>query len=441
MTSFYLAGPLFTDLYEMTMAAGYWAHGVQDRATFSVFVRNPDHKRNYFVAAGLETILRELDAYRFRSADIDYLQSLALFDPLFLESLRRLKFTGDVYALPEGTPFFPEEPVLEITAPIIEAQLIETLVLNTIGVATLIATKASRCMHAAEGRPLVDFALRRTHGQDAGHQVARSTYMAGFSATSNVQAGQRYGIPVSGTMAHAFVTAFDSELDAFRAYAATFPHNTIFLIDTYNTRAGARQAATVALEMQARGYTALGVRLDSGDMIKLSRDVRRILDEAGLPSMKIYASSSLDEAKIAAILRAGAPIDAFGIGTRVGVSADAPYLDIVYKLVRLGNRNIRKLSPGKVTLAGEKQIFRRLDTDGIYHEDIIACRDETIADAEPLLEPVMINGKKVKPTVSLGDIRTNFAKNFVRLDPRYKTIQRYEAFPVHISANLKALQK
>ena len=441
MTSSPIIGPLLTDLYEITMAAGYWAHDIQGRATFSVFVRNPHQKRNFFVAAGLETLLKELEAYRFNRADIDYLQHLALFDPRFLEALGQLTFTGDVFALPEGTLFFPEEPVLEITAPIIEAQLIETLVLNTIGIATLIATKAARCTHAAEGRPLVDFALRRTHGQAAGNQVARSTYIAGFSATSNVQAGQRYGIPVSGTMAHAFVTAFDSELDAFRAYASTFPHNTIFLIDTYDTVEGAKNAATVALEMQARGHSALGVRLDSGDIIALSFAVRRILDDAGLSHMKIYASSSFDEAKITAIVLAGAPVDAFGVGTRVGVSADAPYLDIVYKLVRLGNRNIRKLSPGKITLAGEKQIFRRRDAAGMYLEDIIACREETIADASPLLEPVMVNGKKTQATVALPDIRENFARHFERLDPRYKAIARHETFPVKISDRLNALQK
>lgn len=435
-----LAGPLLTDLYEITMAAGYWRHDIRDRATFSVFARNPDQKRNYFVAAGLETLIQELESYRFRNEDLTYLQSLDLFAPDFLDALQHLRFTGDVHALPEGTLFFPEEPVLEITAPIIEAQLIETLVLNTIGVATLIATKASRCIHAAAGRPLVDFALRRTHGADAGDQVARSTYIAGFGATSNLRAGQRFGIPVAGTMAHAFVTAFPSEREAFRAYAATFPHQTIFLIDTYDTQAGARNAATVALEMQARGHTALGVRLDSGDMVALSRDVRRILDEAGLPDMKIYASSSFDEEKIAATLRAGAPIDAFGVGTRVGVSADAPYLDIVYKLVRLGVRDIRKLSPGKVTLAGKKQIFRRRNAAGLYQEDIIACREEIVDNAEPLIEPVMAGGRRLIPPIALDDIRSNFARQFALLDPRYKNIHEYTAYPVHTSARLQALQ-
>lgn len=436
----FLAGPLLTDLYEITMAAGYWAHDIRERATFSVFVRNPDRKRNYFVAAGLETLLRELAAYRFQEDDLDYLKSLKLFDRAFLESLGPLRFTGDVYALPEGTLYFPDEPLLEISAPIIEAQLIETLVLNTMGLASLIASKAARCIHAAEGRPLVDFALRRTHGPDAGDQVARSTYVAGFAATSNVRAGKRFGIPVAGTMAHAFVTAFASELEAFRAYAASFPDATIFLIDTYDTIAGARHAATVAQEMRGRGHKALGVRLDSGDMIALSRNVRRILDEAGLRDMKIYASSSFDEMKIAEAVTAGAPIDAFGVGTRVGVSADAPYLDIVYKLVRLGNRDIRKLSPGKVTLAGKKQVFRRADRRGVYQEDIIGCRDETLRGAQPLLEAVMIKGGQVIATPDLKEIRKRVANQMARLAPRYKRIDRHEAYPVKISSRLEGLQ-
>jgi nicotinate phosphoribosyltransferase len=440
MTS-YLAGPLLTDLYEITMAAGYWAHGLEDRATFSVFVRDPDHRRNFFVAAGLETLLQELEAYRFQGDDIDYLKRLQLLDPEFLKALQKLRFTGDLFALPEGTLFFPEEPLLEITAPIIEAQLIETLVLNTIGIATLIASKAARCIHAAEGRPLVDFALRRTHGSAAGDQVARSTYLAGFSATSNVRAGKRFGIPVAGTMAHAFVTAFDTELEAFRAYAATFPDTTIFLIDTFDTLSGARNAATIAREMQRRGHKALGVRLDSGDLIALSHSVRHILDEAGLPDMKIYASSSLDEIKIADIVKAGAPIDAFGVGTRVGVSADAPYLDIVYKLVRLGNRDIRKLSPGKVTLAGNKQIFRRMDTRGLYLEDVIGCRAETMDGAQPLLEPAMAKGRRITPAIALTEIRTRVVHQLASLDVRYKSIRRQEAYPVRISSQLQALQQ
>lgn len=434
------AGPLLTDLYEITMAAGYWARGLQDRATFSVFVRNPERKRNFFVAAGLESLLQELEAYHFQNEDIDYLRDQNLFAPQFLEALAECRFTGDVDALPEGTLFFPEEPVLEITAPLIQAQLIETLVLNTIGVATLIASKALRCIHAAAGRPLVDFALRRTQGADAGDQVARSTYLAGFSATSNVRAGKRFGIPLAGTMAHAFVSAFPSEREAFRAYAETFPGSTIFLIDTYDTLAGARNAAAVAQEMRQRGAAPLGVRLDSGDMIALSREVRHILDGAGLHDMNIYASSSFDEYKIDDCVRAAAPIDAFGVGTRVGVSADMPYLDIVYKLVHVGRRDIRKLSPGKISLAGRKQVFRRTDAAGIYREDLLGCRDEAIPDAQPLLKPVMANGSRTALPEQLADVRRRVARQFSRLDPRYKSIRRHAAYRVRVSEALLARQ-
>jgi nicotinate phosphoribosyltransferase len=337
--------------------------------------------------------------------------------------------------------FFPEEPIMEITAPLIEAQLVETFVLNTLGMASLIATKAARCMHAAQGRPLVDFALRRTQGQDAGDQVARSTYLAGFAATSNVRAGQRFGIPVAGTMAHAFVSAFPTEMDAFRAFADLFPADTVLLIDTYDTLAGARNAATVGREMRARGQSLQGVRLDSGDMNELSRGVRSILDAAGLPDTRIYASSGFDEFGIDAVVRAGAPIDAFGVGTRMGVSADAPYLDIVYKLVRHGGRDVRKLSPGKVTLAGAKQLFRRQDAQGRFTEDIIACRAETMAGVQKLLTPVMIGGRRCDPAPDMATLRKRFAEGFAALDVRYKDIHRYAAYPVHISPQLDALQK
>jgi nicotinate phosphoribosyltransferase len=435
-----LAGALFTDLYELTMAAAYHRQGIEATATFSVFVRDPERRRNYFVAAGLETLLHELENYRFLPEDLAYLESLKRFDASFLERLAALRFSGDVHAMPEGTLFFPEEPVVEISAPIIEAQVIETLTLNTLGLASLIASKAARCTHAAQGRPLVDFALRRTHGQDAGDQVARSTYLAGFAATSNVRAGKHFGIPVSGTMAHSFVSAFPSEIEAFRSYAQTFPDDAILLIDTYDTLAGARHAAQVGLEMRACGHALKGVRLDSGDILMLSRDVRRILDAAGLPEAMIYASSGFDEYQIDALLEAQAPIDAFGVGTKVGVSADAPYLDIVYKLVRLGTRDVRKLSPGKQTLAGIKQVFRRFDTAGRPLEDIIARRNEVREDAEALLQPVMSGGRRLVPPPSLIDIRRRFGEAFQRLPQDYKSIRRHAAFPVRISAGLQTLQ-
>ena len=441
MTESHRVGPLFTDLYELTMAASYFAHEVFDTATFSLFIRDVYATRNYFVAAGLEQVLDELAAFQFSDQDISYLQRTGRFSEHFLDYLRQLRFTGEVYAMPEGTVFFANEPVMEVTAPIVEAQLIETFVLNSIGFQTMIASKAARCFHAAAGRPLIDFSLRRTQGQDAGIKVARSTFIAGFAATSNVLAGKIYGIPISGTMAHSYVSAFDSELDAFFAYADTFPDHSIFLIDTYDSVEGARHAATVAKEMQKKGHTLIGVRLDSGDMVSLSREVRKIFDDAGLLDVKIFASSGFDEFKIAKVISAGAAIDAFGVGTKVGVSADAPFVDVVYKMVRFKGRDVRKLSPGKVTLAGEKQLFRKSDQYGRYSEDIIGQRDEIIVEGKPLLEKVMGNGKLLCPHPQLQVLQERFKKNFAALDDGYKSIQDHKAYPVKLSTRLQNLQK
>ena len=441
MTEHHRAGPLFTDLYELTMAASYFAHQVFDTATFSLYIRDVYATRNYFVAAGLDQVLDELAAFRFSDPDISYLQSTGRFSEHFLDYLRQLRFTGDVYAMPEGTVFFANEPVMEVTAPIVEAQLIETFVLNTIGFQTMIASKAARCFHAADGRPLIDFSLRRTQGQDAGIKVARSTFIAGFAATSNVLAGKIYGIPISGTMAHSYVSAFDNELDAFFAYADTFPDHSIFLIDTYDSVEGARHAAAVAKEMQKKGHTLIGVRLDSGDMAGLSREVRKIFDDAGLHDVKIFASSGFDEFKIAKVISEGALIDAFGVGTKVGVSADAPFVDVVYKMVRFKGRDVRKLSPGKVTLAGEKQVFRKSDQNGRYSEDIIGQRDEIIAEGKPLLEKVMGNGKILRSHPQLQMLQEKFKENFAALDDRYKSIQDHKAYPVKLSTRLENLQE
>ena len=305
----------------------------------------------------------------------------------------------------------------------------------------MIASKAARCFHAAAGRPLIDFSLRRTQGQDAGIKVARSTFIAGFAATSNVLAGKIYGIPISGTMAHSYVSAFDNELDAFFAYADTFPDHSIFLIDTYDSVEGARHAAIVAKEMKKKGHALIGVRLDSGDMVSLSREVRKIFDDAGLLDVKIFASSGFDEFKIAKVISEGAAIDAFGVGTKVGVSADAPFVDVVYKMVRFKGRDVRKLSPGKVTLAGEKQVFRKSDRNGCYSEDIIGQRDEIIAGGEPLLEKVMENGRLLYPHPQLQMLQERFKENFAALDDGYKSIQDHKAYPVKLSTHLKNLQK
>ena len=441
MTEFHRAGPLFTDLYELTMAASYFAHKVFDTATFSLFIRDVYATRNYFVAAGLEQVLDELNAFQFSDQDISYLHSTGRFSKHFLDYLRQVRFTGEVNAIPEGTIFFANEPVMEVTAPIVEAQLIETFVLNTMGFQTMIASKAARCFHAAAGRPLIDFSLRRTQGQDAGIKVARSTFIAGFAATSNVLAGKLYGIPISGTMAHSYVSAFDNEQDAFFAYADTFPDHSIFLIDTYDSIEGARHAAVVAKEMQKKGHTLIGVRLDSGDMVSLSQEVRKIFDDAGLLDVKIFASSGFDEFKIAKIISEGAAIDAFGVGTKVGVSADAPFVDIVYKMVRFKGRDVRKLSPGKVTLAGEKQVFRTSDQNGCYSEDIIGQRDEIIDEGQPLLEKVMESGQLLRPHPQLQVLQERFRENFAALDDGYKSIQDYRAYPVKLSTRLQNLQK
>jgi nicotinate phosphoribosyltransferase len=433
-------GPLFADLYELTMAAAYYQKGMEGNATFSLFVRE-SAARNFFVAAGLEAVLNELACFEFSEGEVAYLKDTGLFSDAFLSFLKTVRFRGNVFAMPEGSIFFPDEPVLEVTAPIIEAQIVETFLLNTIGSQSLFASKGARCTHAAGGRPVVDFSLRRTQGQDSGLNVARSTYISGFAGTSNLLAGQRYGIPVSGTMAHSYITAFEREIDAFRAYAAIFPEHSIFLIDTYDTIEGARQAVCVGLEMREQGHSLKGIRLDSGDMIDLSCRVRKILDNAGLSDVKIYASNGFDEFAIHELLANGARIDAFGVGSKIGVSADAPYLDVVYKLVKMNDRLVRKLSPGKKTLAGEKQVFRKADAQGRFIEDIIGLRDETISGATPLLSAVMHRGEQVGSRPPLKDIQTFFKSNFNALPDKYKSIHKRCPYPVKLSERLVSAQK
>ena len=435
------AGPLFTDLYELTMGASYYAHRVFDTATFSLYLRDIRATRNFFVAAGLEDTLNELADFHFSKEELKYLKSTGLFNEDFLSYLSELRFSGNIHALPEGTIFFPTEPILEVTAPIIEAQLLETFLLNTIGFQTLIASKAARCVHAAAGRALIDFSLRRTQGRDAGLKVARSTFISGFAATSNVLAGKIYGIPISGTMAHSYVSAFENERDAFFAYFDTFPDNSIFLIDTYDTLEGAKNAAVVAKKMKQKGHALVGVRLDSGNMAALSREVRTILDDSGLFDVQIFASSGFDEFKIEKVLAQGAEIDAFGVGTKVGVSADAPFIDVVYKMVRFKGQNKRKLSPGKITLAGAKQVFRKTDPSGRYREDILGLREENMDEGEPLLEMVMENGKPIRPHPTLQTIRKRFETNFSRLDKKYKSIETRAIYPVKLSRRIQDLQE
>jgi nicotinate phosphoribosyltransferase len=387
---------LTLDLYELTMAQSYLDQGMAARpATFSLFARHLPPDWGFFLAAGLEDVLDHLEALTFSADDLTYLAGTDLFRGEFLNWLRGLRFTGCVRALPEGTVFFPQEPLLEVTAPIIEAQLIESAVLNQAHFQTIIASKAARCVIASQGRRLVDFGLRRTHGTDAGLKAARCAYLAGFDATSNVLAGQRYGMPIAGTMAHSYVQTFPDELSAFRAYAQAYPDTCVLLIDTYDTLQGARYAATVGQELAAAGHRLRGVRLDSGDLAELSFPVRQILDEARLSDTTIFASGSLDEYAIAAAIARGAPIDAFGVGSRLGTGGEAPYLDMAYKLVAYAGRPVLKLSPGKATWPGPKQVWRSKPvTSGL--DDYIGLADEAApCDTQPLLVDAMRDGRRL----------------------------------------------
>lgn len=432
---------LFTDLYELTMAACYFEQGMFEQATFSLFVRNYPPSRRYFVSAGLAEGLDYLKNLKFTPDDLDYLDQTGLFKPEFLSYLGKLRFSGDVYALPEGLIFFANEPILEVTAPLIEAQIVETFLINAVNLQTMIATKASRCVHAAWPRKLVDFSLRRTQGTDAGLKVARASFIGGFIGTSNVLAGKIYGIPVFGTMAHSYITSFAKEIDAFRAFAQTFPENTVLLVDTYDTIIGAAKAARVGKEMAQEGKKLKGVRLDSGDIANLSRKVRKILLKSGLQKVTIFASGGFDEYKIQKVFEQGADIDSFGVGTKMGVSADAPYLDIAYKMVRYDGRPVLKLSPGKMTLPSSKQIFRHTTSTGKLDRDIIGLRDDKLKDAEPLLKKVMDKGEIIFQSPSLPQIQECFLDEFSKLENKYKTIKGgREIFPVSLSPRLKSLQ-
>lgn len=445
----FLAGPLsladaalFTDLYELTMAAAYFRRGMHGRATFSLFVRRLPPQRGFLVAAGLEAVLAYLQAFRFSSAALAYLERLGRFPPEFLAFLEGLRFTGEVRAVPEGTILFADEPLLEVSAPIIEAQLVETAVLNFCHLETLLASKAARAVLAARGRPVIDFGLRRTHGVDAGLRAARAGYLAGFAMTSNVLAAATFGLRPTGTMAHSYVSAFPHELDAFRAFAEVFPDQTVLLLDTYDTVAAAHKAVRVARELEARGHRLAGVRLDSGDLVALSRAVRDVLDRAGLHAVRILASGGLDETEIERMLEAGAPIDAFAVGTRTNVSADAPYLDIAYKLVRYDGRDVLKVSPGKETWAGEKQVYRRRDAAGRLAGDVLALREEPpLDDAEPLLEPVMAEGRPLEPPPPLDSLRARCQAQLAALPPETRRLRDPVPVAVVPSPRLRAHQQ
>ena len=433
---------LFTDFYELTMCAAYYDNKNLGVATFDLFIRRLPENRSYFLFTGLEEALGYLQNIKFTEEHRTYLKAQGFKDD-FLNYLRDFRFSGEVWAVPEGTVVFPNEPLIRITAPIIEAQLVETFLLNCINLQTMIATKASRVVQAANGKSVIEFGLRREPGVDAGIKVARSSYIAGCQGTSNVLAGLAYGIPIFGTMAHSFIMSYGKEIDAFRAFAKTFPHNSTLLIDTYDDIVGAEKAAVVGKELEAQGIKLSGVRLDSGDLALISKKVRTILDSHELKFTKIFASGDLDEYKIQELLSSGAPIDAFGVGTKMGTSSDRPYLDGVYKLCEIQNTDgsfvpIMKLSKDKITLPGRKQVYRIFDADGVFLKDVIALADEPTLGT-PLLVKVMERGELVYELPELEEMRRVAAENLSKLPQKYHTLVNAASYPVELSGKLAAL--
>lgn len=390
MTTSDQAGPLglFTDLYELRMADTCLRRGYTAPATFSLYIR-PTAKRPWFLAAGAQRALEVIEHFRYGPDEIDYIASLGFSDEL-LDWLVAFTPAGEVWGVAEGTVVLADEPLLEVTAPLPEAMLLETALMNAVQLSTLIATKAARCVLAAGGRQLADFGLRRAQGLETGVEAARSAYLGGVDATSNVEAGRRYSIPVTGTMAHSFIQAMEDERTAFQAFADDHPDQAVLLVDTYDTIAGVRNAVAVGDVLAERGQSLNGVRLDSGDFAALAKRVRRLLDEAGHTGSRIIASGGIDEDKIARLLDVGAPIDGFGVGTALTVSRDQPAFDIVYKLVEYDGQARAKYSEGKVLLPGPKQVFR----SGSPTDDVLACRDEpTPGGAEALLAPIWRDGE------------------------------------------------
>ena len=429
---------LFTDLYELTMMQAYLEEDMMADAVFSLFVRRLPSRRNFLLACGLDTVLDYLENLRFTGEAIAYLASLGKFSDRFLTWLRHFRFTGDVYAVPEGTPVFANEPILEVVAPLPEAQLAETFIMNQIHVQTVLASKAQRVVTAAAGRPVVDFGPRRMHGIDAALKAARAFYIGGVAATSNVLAGKRYGVPVAGTMAHSYIQAHDDEMAAFRAFARLYPE-TVLLVDTYDTLAGVRKVIDLAREL-GETFRVRAVRLDSGDLLALSRQSRRLLDEAGLDTVEIFASGGLDEDAIAALVSSGAPIDGFGVGTSMGVSEDAPTLDIAYKLCEYAGEGRLKLSTGKPVLPGRKQVFRVAEGSQDVR-DVIARAGEDLP-GRPLLALMMHKGKRLPSgIVDLETARRYAQEQIARLPAPVKAVAEADPpYPVEVSPVLSDFQ-
>jgi nicotinate phosphoribosyltransferase len=396
--------PLLTDLYQINMIQAYLDHGDTETAVFELFVRNLPPRRGFLMAAGLEQALDFLENLRFSPDEIAWLKSTGRFSQNLLDYLRDLRFTGDVHAVPEGTVFFANEPILRLTAPLPLAQLVESRLINILHYQVLIASKAARCRLAGPDKLLVDFGMRRAHGAEAGLMAARASYVAGFAGTATVLAGEQFGIPLFGTMAHSFIEAFSDESEAFETFARTRPDNVVLLLDTYDSEAAARKVVDLAPKLKAAGIAIRGVRLDSGDLIGLSKSVRAILDAGGLQDTTIFVSGGLDEDSLIAFAKAGAPINGVGIGTSLTTSADVPSVDCVYKLQEYAGLARRKRSENKATWPGRKQVWRRYANDGRMAGDVLTLADHDKA-GEPLIQPVMRGGQRLAPKPSFDDIR------------------------------------
>jgi len=426
--------PLLTDLYELTMLQAYRASGMNEVAVFEMFVRALPPGRNFLLVAGLEQVVDYLLALRFSDDDLAWLASTGRFDAAFLDSLRDLRFTGDLDAMPEGTVAFADEPLLRVTAPLREAQFIESRVLNLVHLETLVASKAARCVLASGGKPLIDFGLRRAHGAEAGLLSARASYLAGFAGTATVEAARRFGVPVFGTMAHSFVQAHDDESTAFADFARSQPQNATLLIDTYDTARAAHKVVALARS----GVPVQGVRIDSGDLAAHAREVRRILDDGGLREARIFASGNLNEERLQTLVAGGAPIDAFGVGTRMNVSADAPFLDCAYKLAEYAGKPRRKRSEGKATWPGRKQVFRSVDAAGRMAGDLLAL-DGDDAPGTPLLAPVLRGGRRVGAAPTLEAMRERAREQMAMLPEPLRSLAPAPPYPVTVARSLRAL--
>ena len=425
---------LITDLYQLTMLQAYRKLGLGRTAVFELYARRLPPERGYLLVAGLEQVLEYLEGLRFESAELDWLASLGHFAPDFIEWLAELRFTGEVHAVPEGTVLFADEPWLRIAAPLAEAQFVESRVINLMHYQTLIASKAARCVLAAGGRPLVDFGMRRAHGAEAACLAARAAVIAGFAGTATLEAGRRYGLELYGTMAHSFIQAHEDEKSAFAGFSRCHPDHSTLLIDTYDTRAAAHEV--VALKQAGANIGA--VRIDSGDLEELSRAVRAILDAGGCGDIRILASGTLDEYQVERLVAAGAPIDSFAIGTRLGTSADAPSIDCAYKLEEYAGRPRRKRAWGKETWPGRKQVYRSLGTDGRIRADVVALETEG-APGVPLLEPVMRGGRRLHAVEPLAAIRNRAARSLATLPLGSLALVEPQAPAATISPGIRAL--